>query len=344
LYFHDIEFTCSTNQAAILELLDAVPHTFARPEHRRGEAYLVIICHEDTAHFAEQIPANRRHTETIRLITGTKLRYYIGCDDSSEYLAYAEEAGMNSEALSILHHEEHFALTWLGPLDQYNPFFLRRCVFTLVIGQLMRVFLYEPCHAATVTAPWDDRQGALIFGESGSGKTTLSLGCALSGFGLLGDDILMLREAAPVDSPCGDIHAFALLSEVSVRTGTLDIWPQLAFLKTFPQDFRGKRHCAIEDIRPGLFRQSVAIRLLLFPTLVDSGQSYAIRLSKAQALAEMVERCMRIEKTYPQSQSRLFSLLGQLAEQAPGYRLMLVRDTHDGPRLLSELFARGTHG
>jgi hypothetical protein len=250
---------------------------------------------------------------------------------------------MNGTALSVICPARRRALTQLASFEQHRPHFLRRCVFLLALGQLMRTFQYEPCHAATVCAPWDDQQGALIFGSSGSGKTTLSLGCALSGFGLLGDDLLMLREQSELASD-GTIHAYALLPEISVRGGTLEVWPQLAFLRDIPADFRGKRHCAIEDIRPGAFRRQAAIRLLIFPTLTETGKSSVTRLSKAQALSELVEQCMRIEKTYPQSQARLFSLLGQLAEQAPAYRLALASGAQDGPRLLSELLAGGAHG
>ena len=76
----------------------------------------------------------------------------------------------------------------------YQAAFLRRYVFLLALGQIMGRFGFEPCHAAAITAPWDDHQGALILGESGSGKTTLSLECASLGCGFLGDDLVMLRS------------------------------------------------------------------------------------------------------------------------------------------------------
>jgi hypothetical protein len=345
-YLHDIQITCATNHSTIFALLDDLLGAFPRPARVRGEVSYTIACYDHASQFSDQIPADRKHTETIQLVTGSKMRIFVSRDDSTRYLAYAAQPSMHKVALSVIRSTEHSALTQLDALEENQPHFLRRCVFLLALGELMRAFHYEPCHAATVTAPWNDQQGALIFGSSGSGKTTLSMGCALSGWGLLGDDLLMLREQRPGEPghlPCGDIHAYALLSEVSVRAGTLEIWPQLAFLRDEPADFRGKRHCSVECIRPGAFHRETAVRLLIFPTLVESGRSGVTRLSKAQTLAELVEQCMRIEKTYPQSQGRLFTLLGQLAEQAPGYRLTLARDTHDGPRLLSELFAGGAN-
>lgn len=347
-YFHDIQITCSTNHAPVFALLDELLGVFTEPAHIRGQAAYHIACYEHASQFSEQIPASRKHTETIRLVTGSKMRIYVSRDAAIEYLAYAEQPSMNRAALSLISASTYSALTQLEAFEQDQPHFLRRCVFLLALGELMRAFHYEPCHAATVIAPWDEQQGALIFGSSGSGKTTLSLGCALSGFGLLGDDLLMLRaqteQTRQASRGLGTIHAYALLPEISVRAGTLEVWPQLAFLRETPADFRGKRHCAIEDIRAGAFRRQTVIRLLIFPTLVTTGKSSIIRLSKAQTLAELLEHCMRIERTYPQAQERLFSLLGQLAEQAPGYRLALTPDTQDGPLLLSELFAGGTHG
>lgn len=342
-YFHDIQVACSTNHPGIFALLDELLGVFAQPAQVRGEVSYQVACFDHHAQFPEQIPPDRKHTETILLVTGSKMRVYVSRDGSREFLAYAEQPAMNGAALSVISPARRSALTQIAAFEQHQPHFLRRCVFLLALGQLMSAYQYEPCHAATVSAPWDDQQGALIFGSSGSGKTTLSLGCALSGFGLLGDDLLMLREQGE-HGPDSTIHAYALLPEISVREGTLEVWQQLAFLRDLPADYRGKRHCAIEDIRPGAFRRQMAIRLLIFPTLAEKGESSATRLSKAQALTELVEQCMRIEKTYPQSQARLFSLLGQLAEQAPGYRLTLASGAQDGPRLLDELLAGGAHG
>lgn len=339
-YFHDIQVTCLTNTPAVFTLLDELLDVFPEPARVRHEVCYAIACFQDASYFPVQLPASASHTETIRLVTGTKLRYYVSDGSTTEYQSYVEQPAMNGKALSVLSSSGRYAFTQLEAIEQYHPYFLRRCVFLMALGQLMRAFAFEPCHAAAVTAPWDRRQAALIFGASGSGKTTLSLGCALAGFGMLGDDLVMLGESAPG----GIVSACALYPEVSVREGTIALWEELAFLRALPADARGKRHCRVDRVRPGAFQIEAPIALLIFPTLSAEGASGAARLSKAQALSELIERCMRAEKTYPTSQERLFTLLSQLAEQAPGYRLAVARDTREGPALLSSLFAGGAHG
>lgn len=338
-FFHDIQITCHTNHPAVFALLDEMLGVFSapQPQQLQGVVSYTIACYQEHSQFPVQLPPACIHTETIRLVTGTKLRYYSSNDDATEYHAYAELPSVNAPVLSVVSPSKHSALTQLEAPDKYLPLFLRRCVFLMVLGQLMRPFQFEPCHAAAVSAPWDEQQGALIFGSSGSGKTTLSLGCTIAGYGFLGDDLLMLREGSPGDP----INAYAFIPEVSVRAGTLDLWSALAFLQDLPADSRGKRHCLIEQIRPGAFRRQAPIRLLLFPVLIEDSSSSSTPLSKARTLQELIDQCMHVEKTYPRSQERLFLLLSKLAEQAPGYRLSVARHAHDVPQLLRTLFAGG---
>src|SRR5207302_3529682 len=126
----------------------------------------------------------------------------------------------------------------------------------------MRSHGFEPCHAAAITAPGNNDQGALIIGGSGQGKTTLSLGCVSIGCGLLGDDLVMLGEGGMGRS----IHAYTIMHEVSVRSGTIDLWQMLSFLRTFPADIHDKRYCSIEQVRRGTARIQTSIRLLIFPS------------------------------------------------------------------------------
>ncbi|HZS77037.1 MAG TPA: hypothetical protein VFA41_10530 [Ktedonobacteraceae bacterium] len=339
-FFSDLEVICSTNQPALLSLLDGLLGSFPEPARVRGRLVYALACFENASQFPLALPDRRKHTETIRLMTETKLRYYLSQDDYSEYLSYAELPTMNGPVLTALYPDQQTAVTQLLSLEQYQPLFLRRCVLLLALGHLLRSFRFEPCHAAAVTSPGDARRAALIFGLSGSGKTTLSIGCALYGFGLLGDDLVTLREC----EEDARIHVHALNTEASVRKGTLDLWPQLAFLCELPADFRGKRHCDIEQLRPGALDLEADVRFLIFPTLVEEGPSQLVPLSKGRTLHELIDQCMRIEKTYPQSQEKLFGLLSKLAEQAAGYRLLLARNTDDGPRLLQALFTGGADG
>ena len=277
---------CSTNHPAILTLLDEMLGFFSEPAQVRGEISYTIACYEDAAQFPLPVPLHQKHTETIRLVTNTKLRYYVSDDYSVEYHSYAALPAMNAPALSVLQPADCTALTQLEAPEKYQPIFLRRCVLLIALGRLMHQFQYESCHAAAVSAPWDNQQGALIFGSSGSGKTTLSLGCALQGCGLLGDDLVMLRE----DASGVGVSAFALQAEVSMRAGTLDLLSALATLRNLPEDFRGKRHCSIEQVRAGAFRQQAPVRLLLFPTLVAAQENAVTRLSRARTLQDNPHR------------------------------------------------------
>ncbi|HVB73491.1 MAG TPA: hypothetical protein VNE38_08035 [Ktedonobacteraceae bacterium] len=338
-FYHDIRITYYTNSASLLTQFDDLLDIYPQPEQVRGEVDYAILCYESASQFAVQLPVARKHSETIKLITGTRLRYYSSLDDSVEYHRYSALPSMNGPALSAIYASENFALTQIEQPEAYQPLFLRRCVLLLTLGQLVRPFHFEACHAAAITAPWDSQQAALIFGSSGSGKTTLSLGCTVQGYGLIGDDLVMLRE----NTAQHDISAYSLMPEVSVRAGTLDLWSSLSFLQAQPPDNRGKRHCLIEQIRPGALILQAPIRLLLFPTLIEARESSVVSMSKAEALQGLIEHCMRIEKAYPPTQEQLFLLLVQLTEQARSYRMMVASHAADYPSLLGRLFAGGSY-
>jgi hypothetical protein len=208
-------------------------------------------------------------------------------------------------------------------------------VFLLALGHVMTRFGFEPFHAAAVTAPWDNRQGALLVGASGSGKTTLGAGCAIAGCGLLGDDLVMLR-AQEQDN---QITACAVTHEVAVRSSTLHLWDDLAFLSSSPADERDKRYCSINDIRAGSARLQAPVRLLLFPGLTGEARSHVIPMSKAQALSALIEQTISSGYQHHHTPATLFALLGQLAQQAPGYRVLIARGTNDGPAIVTSLFA-----
>ncbi len=306
--------------------------------------------------------------DTVRLLTNTQLKHYVSMDDTTEYQSYKELHPINGTVLSVMNRLEPVAFTQIETPEAYARTFLRRYVFLLALGQVLGQFGFEPCHAAAICAPWDSRQGALIIGASGSGKTTLSLSCASAGFGLLGDDLVMLRESA-VDS---NIEAWAITHEVSARSHTLDILknlgplsfgaigdgptqdainlvptstPQgtesqnLSFLDFYPVDHRDKRYFTIEQVRAGATRFQTPIRLLLFPSLTEEGASRVRRLSKADTLRKLIDLCMSTGNNHAYSQEKLFHLLSQMAEQAPGYQLEIARETNDGPELIRSLFA-----
>lgn len=333
--FHDIRVYCQANHPALLAILRDMLHIFPPLEQERGAVTYQLLCFEQDDRFAETLPRKRMRTDTIRLLTNTKLKYYHSEHDARRYLKYERCSESNGTVLSMIDTEQHAALTQVEAPIEYQAQFLRRYVCLLALGQLMHPFGFEPCHAGVVTAPWDDQRGALIVGGSGKGKTSLSVGCASTGCGLLSDDLIMLRQHPENES----IHAYAISHEVSIRSGTLDLWPNLQALATLPADRRDKRYCMIEQIRPGASRLQTAIHLLLFPSLTGETGSKIVPLSKSQTLQRLVDECLGKSTLPQQAQARLFSFLCALAEQAPGYEVIMARGTNDGPQLVYSLFA-----
>lgn len=335
-FFHDVHVTCRTNHPAVLALLDTMLGAFPAPGKIQGEVSYDILCYDSASAFPVRLPGDRIGTETVRLLTNTKLKYYTSGNHTTEYHRYVPLPPINNAALTVINPAQNAALTQIEMPEHYQATFLRRYVFLLALGQLMRQHGYEPCHAAAITAPWDREQGVLIIGESGSGKTTLGVGCASAGCGLLGDDLVMLRRNTEEM-----ITTYTITHEVSIRSGSLDLWNGLSFLRDFPADARDKRYCHIEQVRSGAAQMQAPVRLLLFPSLTTETESRVTPLSKASILQELIEQCVSKRDSYPQAQERLFSILSTLAEQAPGYRLTIARGANDGPAIVRSLFTGG---
>ena len=334
-FFHDIAVQCRTNAPRILVWLEEMYDAFPQPTSIRGEVQYNVFCYAEARRFPVQLPPERRRTDAIQLLTGSILKYYRSPDAALDYHSYAALAGVNGRALTVIERDAPVVTTQLEPLERYRPSFLQRYVFLLALGHVMTRFGFEPFHAAAVTAPWDDGQGALLVGASGSGKTTLGVGCAIAGCGLLGDDLVMLRAQEQDNS----IRACAVTHEVAVRSSTLHLWEALAFLEATPADERDKRYCSINDIRAGSARLQAPVRRLLFPALTGEARSRVIPMSKAQTLSALIEQSMSSSYQHHSAPDALFALLSQLAQQAAGYRVLIARGSPAGPALVTSLFA-----
>ncbi len=335
-FFHDIRISCQVNHPALLRAVDALLGSNPACDRPRGEADYHIYCTDEKAPFPAPLPLARARMGKTQLLTGTYLHYYRGTEDHNEYQSYTAQPGVNAAALSVIDVARRQALTQIAAPEDYNPAFLYRYVLLLALGRLVHPYGFEPCHAAAISAPWDHQQGALIVGTSGSGKTTLSLGCAIAGCGLLGDDLVMLRYEQAEET----IKAYSIMPEIAVRSGSLALWEELSFLQAYPADARDKRYCRIERIRQGAACPHVPLRALVFPRLISGTQSTLIELSKAQTLQALIEECVSKRSVYPEEHQQLFSLLSILTEQAPGYRLNIAHGSTNGPEMVCSLFKR----
>jgi hypothetical protein len=316
-------------------ILDSMLGIFPEPDAPRGHTHYTVLCCEQADQFPVQLPHQRRRIDTVRLLTDTRLKYYSSLDGAHEFQSYVPLPSVNEAALNIIETRQNRALTQITTPAAYQAGFLRRYVLLLALGRLMSTYGFQPCHAAAITAPGDTRLGALILGDSGSGKTTLSLGCAIAGCGLLGDDLVMLRE----DSTGKGVDACSISDEISVRSNSLALWPALSFLQQVPADKRDKRYCTIEQLQSGATRLQTTIRLLLFPSLATATETVVTRLNKATLLQELVDQCVSKRNMSMQTQEHVFSLLGTLVDQAPGYRIAIARGSNKGPEIVRSLFA-----
>ena len=339
-FFHDIAVHCRTNHPQILAWLSEMLAPFPEAARIRGEVQYVIMCYDEAVCFPVQLPAAHQRTDAIQLLTGTRLKYYRSLDAALEYHSYVALEEINGAVLSVIERDAPIVTTQLERLERYQPSFLRRYVFLLALGHVMTRFGFEPFHAAAITAPWDDRQGALLMGASGSGKTTLGVGCAIAGCGLLGDDLVMLRAQEQDHA----ITACAVTHEVALRSSSLPLWGALAFLAPYPADGRDKRYCSINAIRAGSARLHAPIHLLLFPALTGEARSRVIPMSKAQALQALIEQAIGTGYQHHHTPATLFALLGQLAQQGASYRVLISRGANDGSAIVESLFAGERYG
>src|SRR5438270_8837652 len=87
-YFHDIRIIFQTNHPALLPNLDNMLDVFPEPPKVQGEATYVVLCYESATQFPVQLPRGRVRTETVRLLTNTKLKYYRGRNGSTLYQSH----------------------------------------------------------------------------------------------------------------------------------------------------------------------------------------------------------------------------------------------------------------
>jgi hypothetical protein len=165
-------------------------------------------------------------------------------------------------------------------------------------------------HAASVRV---DDGAILIIGESGRGKSTLSASFERAGFGLMGDDAVVV--SALEDGPC----AVAVYPSLRLRPDTLAALMPADTASTPVADYTSKRRLALPDAEPPA---PLAIRAAF--VLAQPGDDPAIRvgrLSVAQACMTFVEHSFALNPVDPQrARARLLGA-SALARQVPAFGL-----------------------
>ncbi len=184
-------------------------------------------------------------------------------------------------------------------------------VFFPLWGQLLKECGIYPFHAAGLV-----KNGkALLFpGRSGSGKSTLTLRLVKSGYRLLGDDMVFLRQVN------GKVEALSFPEDINVTGKTLDLFPDLAKVKNFTENkLRQKSSFSIEELYPSCVTDSEVPSLLVFPEITGSRNTVLLPMSRTEALAF----CMRFGLFFidPSTTGKNFELLSQLVRQAGCHRM-----------------------
>lgn len=178
-------------------------------------------------------------------------------------------------------------------------------------AQLMKESGLFPLHAAGLVKK---DKSALFLGKSGSGKSTLSIHLVRSGYGLLSDDTVFLREQD------GVLESLSFPEEINVTDKTIAMIPELAEVDSFTENpFRDKSSFAIEKLYPNCIVDAAVPSVLIFPELVDSSETRIDPMSGSEALT----LAMRYGFFFmdPSTTSRHFEVLSHLVKQVECYRL-----------------------
>ncbi|MFA5802745.1 MAG: hypothetical protein WC911_09770 [Thermoleophilia bacterium] len=194
-------------------------------------------------------------------------------------------------------------------------------------AQLLKECGLFPIHAAGLVK---NGRASLLLGRSGSGKSTLSLHLVRSGFGILSDDTIFLKEKD------GIVEAFSFPEEINVTEQTIKLIPELSRVQKFTvNDLRNKSSFSIEEIYPECVVDSAIPAVMVFPQIAESETTLAEPISRTEALA----LSMRYGFFFldPSTTGRQFEILSILAKQTNSYRMYSGRDQKELERVVTGL-------
>ncbi len=278
---------------------------------------------------AQAKPDNVEWIEITGVIGAMRARWKDGLMRYREYQAFP---GVTSRICSVLHKKDFHASIFITDVARCQPWFLMRFVFYMVIGAMFGYSGYEIVHAGAIAL---DDDGILIVGSPGSGKSTLILSCLEAGMKHLADDVLFLGKDD------GKVIVYAFPEDIGVRKGTTELLSQAKFMQDLPLDEREKRPVDVQLHFRDQVVSSSEVRLLLFLHAKNRGDEFrAELLSPAQAVSCLMQEYISQEQAKEGEADFMFDIFGDLAAQAPAYRLWLTRDTKENAEQVKVLMLR----
>lgn len=274
-------------------------------------------------------PDNVEWIEITGITGPMRARWKEGLMRYREYQAYP---GVTSRICSVLHKKDFYASIFISDVAQCQPWFLMRFVFYMVIGAMFGYSGYEIVHAGAIALEDD---GILIVGSPASGKSTLILSCLEAGMKHLADDVLFLGKDD------GKVIVYAFPEDIGVRKGTTELLSQAKFMQDLPLDEREKRPVDVQRHFRDQVVSSSEVRLLLFLNAKNRADEFrAELLTPAQAVSWLMQEYISQEQAKEGEADFMFDIFGDLAAQAPAYRLWLTRDTAGNAQQVRGLMMR----
>lgn len=254
-------------------------------------------------------------------------------EDQLRFREYQAYPGICSRICSVLHKKDYHATIFIQNVTECQPWFITRFVFYMVIGAMFNYSGHEVVHAAAVAL---NERCILIAGSPGSGKSTLVLSCLEAGMCLLGDDVLFLAKDD------GVVKVYAFPEDIGVRRGTTELLSEYAFIQDLPPD--DERHKRPVDVQRHFRNQVISscpVRLLLFLHRKDRGDKFSAEaIPPAHAVSLLMQEYISQEQAKEGEADHMFGIFGDMAAQAPAYRLCLTTNTKDNAEQVRRLLLR----
>jgi len=210
--------------------------------------------------------------------------------------------------------------------EPVNLFMATHLMFTIVLVELLKRRGYYSVHAAGFCK---DGKAILIPGTSGAGKSTLAVTLLRSGFGYLSDDMVFVRRGSD------ELKILGFPEDVDVTDQTVRFFPELGFLADAPTTYGWpKKQVRADEVYQVELIAEATPGAIILPQIAHRATSSVRRIAPDEALLEIVSNVLLTEMRSCQSH---LSVLTELVQHTPCYRLETGRDFDQIPSILGEL-------